>query len=73
MTSVASVTEPTTTGPAAYTDDEVLKELKREIAMRKNVYPDLIRVGRLTREEAHKRVAILLQICRKYGGHGDQR
>ena len=73
MTSAASATAQQTTAPVTYTDEEVLKELKREIAMRIKVYPDLIRIGRLKREEANKRIDILRQLCREYGGHGDQK
>lgn len=54
-----------------FNDEEILKELAREISLRRAVYPQQVRTGKLTAKEAERRINILLQLCREYGGHGD--
>lgn len=47
-----------------------LAEIVREIALRRNVYNDLIKQGRMKRVEADKRIEIMVQIAKDYGGTG---
>ena len=53
-----------------YTNDEKLKEIAREIAMRRNVYPKWIASGRLKPEAADRQIAIMVAIAKDYGGKG---
>lgn len=55
-----------------FTKKEILKEIAREIAMRRALYPHKISSGKLSAAEAERRIGILRQIARDYGGHGDQ-
>jgi len=55
-----------------YTDAEVVRELAREIAMRRALYPHQVKTGKLTQEESDRRINILLQLAREHGGHGDR-
>lgn len=48
------------------TTADKLKELRRELAQRKRVYPRLIEKGSLTREAADRQCAILLAIIEDY-------
>lgn len=54
-----------------FTKAEILKEIAREIAMREAVYPTQVRTGKLTAAEADRRISILLQVAKDYGGHGN--
>ena len=52
--------------------EEKLREIAREIALRKNLYPNWIRFGKLSQQQADRRLQILLAIAKDYGGHGDE-
>jgi len=56
-----------------YTDAEIVRELAREIAMRRALYPYQVKTGRLTQVESDRRINIMLQLAREHGGHGDRR
>jgi hypothetical protein len=49
-----------------FTFQEKLSEVKREIAMRKNVYPQFIARGRLTQEQADRHIAVMSAIADDY-------
>ena len=53
-----------------FTREEKLKELAREIALRRNVYAKRVNVGQMTREQADKQIAIMIEIAKDYGGTG---
>ncbi len=53
-----------------FTQQEKLKEISRELAMRERVFPMMMRTGKLTQDEADRRIAILKEIAKDYGGHG---
>jgi len=55
-----------------FSREEKLAEIAREIALRRNFYPNWIRKGNLSAEQADRRIAILLEIAKDYGGHGDE-
>ena len=60
--------------PAAeFSREEKLKEIAREIAMRRRIYPLKIKEGYLKVQDAERQIAIMLAIARDYGGHGDQK
>ena len=48
-----------------YSLDEMLSELKREIVMRKRVYPGLVDAGRMNPEEMEYRIDILKAIIKE--------
>ena len=54
-----------------FSDEEKLREITREIAMRRNVYPNWVQRGRITQQQADRHIAIMLEIAKDYGGHGD--
>ena len=54
-----------------FSDEEKLREIAREIAMRRNVYPNWVQRGRITQQQADRHIAIMLEIAKDYGGHGD--
>ncbi len=49
-----------------FTVDEKIKELKREIALRKAVYPGQVAKGKMTQEAADKLIAIMTAILHDY-------
>jgi hypothetical protein len=49
-----------------FTFADKLAEVKREIAMRKNVYPAFIARGRLTQEQAERHIAVMSAIADDY-------
>ncbi len=53
-----------------FTAEEKLKVLKREIALRIQVYPTSIRLGKMKREEAQHQIDVMRAIARDYGGTG---
>ena len=55
-----------------FTREEKLKEVAREIALRRAVYPSQIARRRLKQEVADRQIAIMLEIAKDYGGHGEQ-
>jgi hypothetical protein len=57
---------------AEFSREEKLREIAREIAMRRRVYSRRIIEHRMSRTEADRSIAIMLAIARDYGGHGDQ-
>jgi hypothetical protein len=54
-----------------FTREEKLKEIAREIALRRNVYPKAIASGRMTKDQADRHLAIMTEIAKDYGGHSD--
>ena len=54
-----------------YTTEQKLAEVVREIAMRRAVYRPLITSGRMTQDEADRRIGIMLSIAKDYGGRGE--
>ncbi len=56
--------------PGAFTREQKLAEIAREIALRRAVFPKWIESGRLKPEDAARRIAILVEIAKDYGGHG---
>lgn len=54
----------------AFNEYEKLAELKRELAMRKEVYPGLIRKGRLDRAEGERRISLIEDMIRDYAPPG---
>lgn len=55
-----------------FTREEKLKEVAREIEMRRSLYRKWIADHRMTAEEAERRIGIMLEIAKDYGGHGDE-
>jgi hypothetical protein len=53
-----------------FTREEKLSEIIREIALRRSVYKKWVADGRMKEHEAVKRIAIMQQIAKDYGGHG---
>ena len=49
-----------------YTFREKLAEVKREIALRKNVYPKFVESGRLSQEEADRHISVMSAIADDY-------
>ena len=56
--------------PNRFTREEKLSEIVREIALRRSVYKRQIYDGRMTAIEAERRIAIMIEIAKDYGGHG---
>jgi hypothetical protein len=54
-----------------FTREEKLVEIAREIAFRRNLYPKWIKAGKIKLDDAGYRIAIMLEIAKDYGGHGD--
>lgn len=52
--------------PQQFTNDEIAKELAREINLRSVVYPGAVRSGKLTAVQADRQVAILRQAMTEY-------
>ena len=57
---------------ADFSREEKLREISREIALRRNVYRRRIEKHEMTVAQAERQLAIMLAIARDYGGHGDQ-
>jgi len=55
-----------------FTREEKLKEIAREIALRRRVYPNRVMTHRLSQQAADRQIAIMLAIAKDYGGHGDE-
>lgn len=55
-----------------FSREEKLKEIAREIALRRNVYARRIRNHTMTVAEAEHGIAVMLEIAKDYGGHGDE-
>lgn len=55
----------------SFSREEKLKEIAREIALRRSVYRRKIARHEMKPEEAEMRIDIMLSIARDYGGHGD--
>jgi hypothetical protein len=53
-----------------FTREEKLSEIVREIALRRSVYKKWVADGRMKEHEAARRIAIMQQIAKDYGGHG---
>ncbi len=53
-----------------FSNEEKLKEVARELAMRERVFPMMVKTGKLKQEDADRRMAILKEIAKDYGGHG---
>jgi hypothetical protein len=53
-----------------FTQEEKLTEIKREIALRRNVYSKRVAEGRMKREVADRQIGIMLEIAKDYGGTG---
>lgn len=51
---------------STYTAAEKLRELRREIGQRENVYPRLVAAGKLTQQKADRQMAILRAIAEDY-------
>ncbi len=49
-----------------YSSKAKLEEVRREIAMRKNVYPRHIASGKLKQEKADEQIAIMEEIAEDY-------
>jgi len=56
-----------------FTREEKLKEVAREIALRRRVYPNRVLTHRLSQKAADRQIAIMLAIAKDYGGHGDEK
>jgi hypothetical protein len=54
-----------------FTREQKLREIAREISLRRNVYPARVTAKKLTQEQADRQIAIMLEIAKDYGGHGD--
>jgi hypothetical protein len=57
---------------AEFSREEKLKEIAREIALRRRVYPNRVMTHRLSQAAADRQIAIMLAIAKDYGGHGDE-
>lgn len=57
---------------ADFTREEKLREIAREIAMRRRVYRRRIADRKMSEAEAERAIKIMLSIAKDYGGHGDQ-
>lgn len=55
-----------------FSREEKLKEIAREIEMRRSLYRKWVKDHRMRPEEAERRVAIMVEIAKDYGGHGDE-
>jgi hypothetical protein len=53
-----------------FTREQKLQEIAREIALRRRVYPRWIATGRMKQDHADRLIAIMLEIAKDYGGHG---
>lgn len=49
-----------------YTDDEKLKEIERELQMRKRYYPAMVAKGSLSNEQQVRQIAILNEVAEDY-------
>ncbi len=49
-----------------FTNAAKLKEVERELALRRNVYPAMVRGGRMKQEEMDRRIAILEAVAKDY-------
>jgi hypothetical protein len=58
---------------AEFSREEKLKEIAREIALRRRVYPNRVMTHRLSQAAADRQIAIMLAIAKDYGGHGDEK
>jgi hypothetical protein len=58
--------------PTEFSREEKLKEIAREIALRRRVYPNRIMTHRLSKETADRQIAIMMAIAKDYGGHADE-
>lgn len=50
----------------AFTLQDKLAELRRELVLRRNVYPWMVRSGRLKQADADRQIGILREIIRDY-------
>lgn len=50
----------------AYSDAEKLAEVRRELAMRRRVYPERVAAGRMPERTAARNIAIMEQIAADY-------
>jgi hypothetical protein len=48
------------------TDEQKLKEIEREVAMRRNVYPRWITAGKISEHTANFRIAVLESVAGDY-------
>jgi hypothetical protein len=55
-----------------FSREEKLKEIAREIALRRRVYPNRVMTHRLSKAAADRQIAIMVAIAKDYGGHGDE-
>ncbi len=56
-----------------FSKEEKLKEVAREIALRRNVYAKRVRVGQMSQLDADRQIAIMIDIAKDYGGTGESR
>jgi hypothetical protein len=56
-----------------FSREEKLREIAREIAMRRRVYQRRIAHREMTVADAERAISIMLAIAKDYGGHGGQR
>jgi hypothetical protein len=49
-----------------FTRDQKLREVEREIEMRKRLYPRWVREGRLTAEQADRAIGIMQSVAADY-------
>jgi len=55
-----------------FTREEKLKEIAREIVLRRAVYGRKVERGEMKQADADRRIGIMLEIAKDYGGHGDE-
>lgn len=53
-----------------FTQADKLNAIKREIAMRRSVYPRWVNSGKMKQSDADYQIAIMEQIAKDYGGTG---
>lgn len=49
-----------------FADEEKLSEIRRELAIRERIYPEWIRIGRITGTRAQQQIDVLRAIERDY-------
>lgn len=57
----------------SFSREEKLKEIAREIALRRSLYRRKIEHHEMTVKEAKYRIDIMVEIAKDYGGHGDEK
>jgi hypothetical protein len=53
-------------GPRLYSDDEKLASVRREIALRRNLYSSWVKKGRMKQDDADREIGVMVAIANDY-------